>query len=109
MLSHAFTFESTLPFQIYLHLNVLSILINFDHMLHFKRVYNFWPGSVSELEIAFVGSPDKSSLSLTRSLKLFITQMHDRGFGLIGHRQVHAEAETVVAHLSNEEFESSVQ
>ena len=36
-------------------------------------------------------TPEQSSLSLTTSLKLFITQMHDRGFGLIGPRQVHAE------------------
>ena len=36
-------------------------------------------------------TPEQSSLSLTTSLKLFITQMHDYGFGLIGPRQVHAE------------------
>ena len=36
-------------------------------------------------------TPEQSSLSLTTSLKLFITQMHDCGFGLIGPRQVHAE------------------
>ena len=36
-------------------------------------------------------TPKQSSLSLTTSLKLFITQMHDCGFGLIGPRQVHAE------------------
>ena len=36
-------------------------------------------------------TPEQSSLSLTTSLKLFITQMHDRSFGLIGPRQVHAE------------------
>ena len=41
------------------------------------------------MKIAFAGSPEQSSLLLT-SLKLFITQMHDRGFGLIGPRQVHA-------------------
>ena len=29
-------------------------------------------------------TPEQSSLSLTTSLKLFITQMHDRGFDLIG-------------------------
>ena len=31
-------------------------------------------------------TPKQSSLSLTTSLKLFITQMHDRSFGLIGPR-----------------------
>ena len=36
-------------------------------------------------------TPEQSSLSLTTSLKLFITQMHDRSFGLIGPCQVHAE------------------
>ena len=36
-------------------------------------------------------TPEQSSLSLTTSLKLFIIQMHDRGFSLIGHRQVQAE------------------
>ena len=36
-------------------------------------------------------TPEQSSLSLTTSLKLFITQIHDRGFSLIGPRQVHAE------------------
>ena len=36
-------------------------------------------------------TPEQSSLSLTTSLRLFITQMHDRGFGLIGPHQVHAE------------------
>ena len=40
-----FTFELTLPFQIYVRLNVLSTLIHFDPTLHFKRVYNFWPGA----------------------------------------------------------------
>ena len=30
-----------------------------------------------------MGSPEQSSLSFTQSLKLFITQMHDCGFGLI--------------------------
>ena len=38
-------------------------------------------------------TPEQSSLSLTTSLKLFITQMHGRGFGLIGPRQVHVEYE----------------
>ena len=36
-------------------------------------------------------TPEQSPLSLTTSLKFFITQMHDCGFGLIGPRQVHAE------------------
>ena len=36
-------------------------------------------------------TPEQSSVSLTTSLKLFITQMHNRIFGLIGPRQVHAE------------------
>ena len=36
-------------------------------------------------------TPEQSSLSLTTSLKLLITQMYDRGFGLIEPRQVHAE------------------
>ena len=43
--------------------------------------------SITEMKISFVGSP----LSLTRSQKLFITQMHDHSFGLIRPRQVHAE------------------
>ena len=34
-------------------------------------------------------TPEQSSLSLTTSFKLFITQMHDCGFSLIGPRQVH--------------------
>ena len=37
-------------------------------------------------------TPEQSSLSLTTSLKLALHySMHDRGFGLIGPRQVHAE------------------
>jgi len=32
--------------------------------------------SVTEMEIAFAHSPEYSSVSLTRSLKLFITQIH---------------------------------
>ena len=34
-------------------------------------------------------TPEQFSLSLTTSLRLFITQMHDHGFGLIGPHQVH--------------------
>ena len=43
------------------------------------------------MEIASAGSPEQSSLSLTRSLKHCITQMHNRGLSLIVPRQVHAE------------------
>ena len=42
------------------------------------------------MEIAFMSFPEYSSLSLTSSLKLFIIQIHDCGFGLIRPRQVHA-------------------
>ena len=55
-----------------------------SHSLGLKTVNNSVTG-VEEI------TPEQSSLSLTTSLKLFITQMHDRGFGLIGPRQVHAE------------------
>ena len=48
-------------------------------------MYNCQVNGVEEI------TPEQSSLSLTTSLKLSITQMHDRGFGLIGPRQVHVE------------------
>ena len=35
------------------------------------------------MEIAFMISPEQSSLSFTSSLKLFITQIYDQSFGLI--------------------------
>ena len=44
-------------------------------------------------------TPELSSLSLSTFLKLFITQMHDRGFGLMGPRQVHTSTKCIRAGL----------
>ena len=60
--------------------NVLGQIPN-SHSLGLKTVNN----SVTELEIAFMDSLEQSSLSLTRGFKLFITHLHNLGFGLCMH------------------------
>ena len=68
-------------------------------IIHLSTLLQFWTLDVSVIEtthldryethfqVCYRGRGDnseQSSLSLTTSLKLFITQMHDRGFSLIG-------------------------
>ena len=59
---------------------VVLVQITNSHSLGLKTVNS----SVTEMEIAFAGSPEQSSLPLTRSLKLFITQTCDDSEGYSG-------------------------
>ena len=60
---------------------------NWDTWTGQTGLSNYIPVTVTGVEEI---TPEQSSPSLTTSLKLCITQMNDRSFGLIGPRQVHA-------------------